>query len=226
MSRNLRISLGLVLLAGIVLLGVANLRGDPAAAPSDERAELLVRPDSQRLSVADDGKVTFVEFLDFECEACRAAFPAIEELRQMYDGRVTFVVRNFPLHYTSVAAARAAEAAATQGQFEAMYQRLFETQLEWGEQQTPEQVFFGFAEDRLGHGRVPPPTIIRLRPRSSSDRQDGLALGVTGTPTFFLNGDKVSRDLQELIDLIDAARGMNPYPASNQRRLAWVYPAG
>lgn len=209
LSKNLRISLGLVLLAGIVVLGVANLRGDPAAAPSDERAEMLVRPDSQRLSVADDDKVTFVEFLDFECEACRAAFPAVEELRRMYDGRVTFVVRNFPLHYNSVAAASAAEAAAAQGEFDAMYQLLFETQPEWGEQQTStEDVFFGFAEE-LGldmdefRAVYDDPATTALVER---DRRDGLALGVTGTPTFFLNGDKVEvSTFQELVDLIDAA---------------------
>lgn len=208
-SKNVRISLGLLLAAGIAVLIIANLGGDTATAPTGDNASVLVRPDSQRLSVAEDGKVTFVEFLDFECEACRAAFPAIEELRQMYDGRVTFVVRYFPLHNNSVAASRAAEAAAAQGEFEAMYQRLFETQLEWGEKSTSqEDVFFGFAED-LGldmdefRAVYDDPATTALVER---DQQDGRSLGVTGTPTFFLNGDKVEvSSFQELIDLIDAA---------------------
>jgi protein-disulfide isomerase len=58
------------------------------------------------LSVANGAKVTFVEFVDFECQACRAAHWAIETLREMYDGRVTFVVRNSPLHEISEQAAR------------------------------------------------------------------------------------------------------------------------
>lgn len=41
--------------------------------------------------------MTFVEFLDFECESCRAAYPANEQLRKDYEGRVTFVVRYFPI---------------------------------------------------------------------------------------------------------------------------------
>jgi protein-disulfide isomerase len=208
-SKNVRISLGLLVAAGLAVLIIANVGGDTATAPDGDTSSVLVRPDSQRLSVAEDGKVTFVEFLDFECEACRAAFPAIEELRQMYDREVTFVVRYFPLRYNSVAASRAAEAAAARGQFEAMYQKLFETQPEWGEKSTSqEDVFFGFAEG-LGldmeefRAVYDDPATTALVER---DQRDGQALGVTGTPTFFLNGDKVEvSSFQELIDLIDAA---------------------
>ncbi len=76
-----------------------------------------------------------VEFLDFECEVCGAVYPVMEELREEYDGEVTFAVRYFPLpgHFNSGNAAVAVEAAAQQGAFEAMYQRMFETQSEWGE---------------------------------------------------------------------------------------------
>ena len=60
-----------------------------------------MRPDSHKLDVSADGKATFVEFLDFECEACRAAFPVIEQLRKDYAGKVTFVVRYFRCPATS-----------------------------------------------------------------------------------------------------------------------------
>ncbi len=209
MSKNLRVTLGLVVLAGIALLVAASVGGDSATAPIDDTDDALVRPDSQRLSVADDDRVTFVEFLDFECEACRAAYPAIEELRSMYDGRVTFVVRYFPLHRNSEAASRAAEAAAAQGRFEDMYRKLFETQATWGEQSTSqEDVFFGFAEelgldmDEFRAVYDDEATIDKIQ----RDQADGEALGVTGTPTFFLNGDKVEvGSFQDLIDLIDTA---------------------
>ncbi|WP_326638028.1 MULTISPECIES: DsbA family protein [unclassified Streptosporangium] len=50
-----------------------------------------------------------LEFLDFECEACRAAFPVVEDLHEQYAGKVTFVVRYFPLpgHFNAERAARA-----------------------------------------------------------------------------------------------------------------------
>ncbi len=212
MTKNLKISLGLLIAALLFAFAIANFGGgdDTAAAPTAAgTAERLVRPDSQRLSTADDGKVTFVEFLDFECEACAAAYPAIEQLREDYDGRVTFVVRNFPLHNNSEAAARAAEAAAAQGKFEEMYHLLFQTQAEWGEQATSqEELFFGFA-DQFGlditefRAVYDDPAILDKIRR---DKADGVELGVEGTPTFFLNGEKVELStFDALVAEIDAA---------------------
>ncbi|MGW0520122.1 DsbA family protein [Crossiella sp. NPDC003009] len=93
-----------------------------------------------------------MEFLDLECEACRAAFPGVERLRAEYDGKVTFVMRYFPIpsHRNAELAARAVEAAGTQGKLEPMYKLMYETQPEWGDQQTDHRAtFLGFAR-RLG----------------------------------------------------------------------------
>lgn len=212
MTRNLKISIAMVAAALLVAVLVARTGGDDEAAQAsaeDGPSDQLVRPDSQRLEDPSDSRATFVEFLDFECEACRAAYPAIEELRQTYGDRMTFVVRYMPLHNNSEAAARAAEAAADQGMFEEMYDRLFETQPEWGEQQTSqEEVFFGYAEDlgldmdRFRQVYDDPATIERIR----RDEADGKELGVTGTPTFFLDGEKLEIDSYEaLIEAVDAA---------------------
>ena len=213
MTRNLKISLGMIAAAVLVAMMAARGGGDADdAAPAtagDAPAERLVRPDSQRLEDPADSRATFVEFLDFECEACRAAHPVIEELRETYGDRMTFVVRYMPLHNNSEAASRAAEAAADQGKFEEMYDRLFETQPEWGEQQrSQEDVFFGFAEDlgldmeRFREVYDDPATIERIR----RDEADGEAVGVTGTPTFFLEGEKLEiSSYEELIKAIDAA---------------------
>ena len=197
MSKNVKISIGLVAAALVVVLLVAVLgRDDDTAAPATdrERADRLVRDDSPRLSTAADGKVTFVEFLDFECEACGAAYPAIEQLRERFGDRVTFVVRYFSLHRNSDAAARAAEAAAAQGKFEEMYDKLFQTQAQWGEKSSSQEaVFFGFADDlgldmeQFRADYEDPSTLERIQ----RDKADGQALGVSGTPTFFLNGEKV-----------------------------------
>ncbi|WP_454163643.1 DsbA family protein [Gordonia iterans] len=78
------------------------------------------------------GRGSFVQFLDFECEGCLAAFPGVEELRTKSGNRVTFVVRHMPLHNNSMNAALASEATANQGKFEPMSKPLFETVGEWG----------------------------------------------------------------------------------------------
>ena len=182
--------------------------GAAAAGAADSQ---VMREDSHRLSTAADGKVTFVEFLDFECEGCRAAYPVVEQLRQTYDGRVTFVARYFPLdaHFNGRRAARAVEAAARQGQFEAMYQRMYETQTQWGEQQVPkDDVFRGFAAD-LGLDMARWDTdyaSAEVEQRIQADVDDGTALGVTGTPSFFLNGRPFTPEsVEDLTRALDEA---------------------
>lgn len=178
----------------VVVAGILFLLTRPApgpAAPADP--SVLVRPDSHRLSAAPGARVTFVEFLDFECEACRDAYPEVEKLRERYAGRVEFVLRYFPLpmHRNSERAARAVEAAARQGKLEPMYKLMFDTQAEWGEQREPmDDRFRGYAQ-RLGldlarydADYADPATAERVK----ADKRDGETLGVQGTPTFLLNG--------------------------------------
>ncbi|MGW4632863.1 DsbA family protein [Nocardia sp. NPDC004415] len=205
-----------IVLGAIVLAVTRNDESRPGSGPGDsvqatgEPAQ-VVRPNSHRLSGPADARVTLVEFLDFECEACRAAFPVMEQLRAEYGDRVGFVVRYFPIpsHFNSTRAARAAEAAAGQGRFEQMYQRLFETQASWGEKRVPaDEVFRGFATD-LGLDLAAydlayndPVTVARVR----ADFDEGVALGVQGTPSFFLNGKKISvGDYGDLTAALDAA---------------------
>ncbi|GAA1580563.1 hypothetical protein GCM10009789_38030 [Kribbella sancticallisti] len=213
MSTNARISVGIAVafavVVGVLLAVSGREQEEPAAAAGV--SERMVRPDSHRLGTAADGKATFVEFLDFECEACRAAFPAVEQLRKDYAGRVTFVVRYFPLpgHFNAERAARAVEAASKQGKFEQMYQKMYATQAEWGEQQVPaDDRFRGFAKE-LGLDMAAwekayndPATLERIK----KDAADGQALGVSGTPTFFLNGAKLEPEsIEDLKASIDAA---------------------
>ncbi len=146
-------------LAFIAVVVVQNqTRPVPEANPSSG-LPTTVRVDSHRLNEPENSTVTFVEFLDFECEACGAAYPYIESLREEFGDRVTFVMRYFPLpgHGNSQNAAVAVEAAANQGQLEPMYQRMFETQLQWGEKGEESQapLFRTFAEELgLVHGPV------------------------------------------------------------------------
>lgn len=66
MSKNLKISLALIAAVLVAVMAAALGSGDDAAESEGTRDEQLVRPDSRLLSEAEDGKVTFVEFLDFE----------------------------------------------------------------------------------------------------------------------------------------------------------------
>ncbi|MFD4351464.1 DsbA family protein [Nocardia sp. NPDC058518] len=204
----------LVIVVGAIVLAAARSDDRAQSAPAPEAGSTgepaaVVRPDSHRLSDPAGARVTLVEFLDFECEACRAMFPAMERLRAEYGDRVSFVVRYFPIpsHVNSGRAARAAEAAAQQGHFEKMYQRLFETQAEWGEKRVAQDTVFRNLAAEIGLDMTAFDIAYndpRTAARVNSDFDEGLALGVAGTPSFFLNGEKItvsgSRDLAAALD--------------------------
>jgi protein-disulfide isomerase len=191
MSTNLKVTLSVLgaALAVLLLIVAVNLT-EPKP-----RAGATVRDDSHRLSTAADGKVTVVEFLDFECEACGAAYPGVEKLRAEYGDRITYVVRYFPIdsHPNAYNAAHAAEAAARQGKFEQMYVKLFDNQTAWGHtQESRAQTFAGYAGE-LGLDMTKytaDVTSTDVAERVKSDAADGTALGVQGTPTFFVNGER------------------------------------
>ena len=211
MSTNLKISATLVVAFVLGITALLGLNGGGSGDPGATADGALVRDNSHRLSTAEDGRVTLVEFLDFECESCRAAYPFVEQLREKYEGEVTFVARYFPMpgHANAENAAVAVEAAAQQGRFEEMYHRMYETQPEWGERQDSQAALFRtFAAD-LGldmavyDATVADPATLK---RVLRDREDGLALGVEGTPTFFLNGEKLEvSTTDQFIERIDAA---------------------
>ena len=182
--------------------------GDIASSSGQDEA-MLVREDSWKKE-APGTQVTLVEFLDPECEACRAMYPVVQRVLDEYEGRITFVVRYFPLHGNSVGAAVAAEAAGVQGKYWEMYSLLFENQPEWGEKSTPQtEVFISYAEalsldiQRFRQDLENPAFIEKV----ARDRKDGIAAGVRGTPTFFLNGAQIGNVMayEELKTKLDSA---------------------
>ena len=208
-----KIAIGLIVATVVVVIGIVALINtkDAATQATPTEAAEVVRADSHRLSTAEDEKAVLVEFLDFECESCLAAYPFIEDLRSTYEGELTIVSRYFPLagHPNSMNAAIAVEAAATQGKFEDMYHRMFETQKEWSHSaESRAATFRGYAED-LGldmaaydDAVADPATAARIQ----RDKQDGTALGVSGTPTFFLDGKLIEpSSLEEFEQLVKDA---------------------
>ena len=188
------LTLGAILVVVALVMTVALTRepAKPDAVPENKVTDSAVlRADSHVLGEKGSSGVTFVEFLDFECEACAAAYPVVEDLRAEYADTVTFVHRYFPLpgHPNSVTAAIAVEAAAQQGAYESMYQKMFETQTEWShttEDRSP--VFRAYAEE-LGLDMAAYDAAVAdpaTRDRVELDVADGTALGVAGTPTFYL----------------------------------------
>jgi len=178
----------------------------------------LVRPDSPSLGPAD-APVTLVEFLDPECESCGAFSPVVKKILKDYGGKVRLVVRYMPFHPNSRLAAAYTEAAGEQGKYWEMQEVLFRRQPEWGEihghgaqaaaaaRREPAPVLFEryAAELGLDVDRVRAAVAEnRYASKVERDMKDGQSLGVSKTPTFFVNGRMLMRfsqqDLRSLID--------------------------
>ncbi|TNB75632.1 disulfide bond formation protein DsbA [Arthrobacter sp. BB-1] len=191
------ILLAAVVGAGLIWYGVFTANKPKPEALQPVADAQVVRADSHRLTTPATEKAQLVEFLDFECEACRAAVPLVEDLKREYGDRITFVNRYFPLpsHKNSGRAALAVEAAAQQGKYEQMAAKMFETQPQWGEKQDFQNVLFRTFAEELGLDMEKYDAAMaaeETKERIRKDIADGKALGVTGTPTFFLDGQKLT----------------------------------
>lgn len=155
--------------------------------------------------------VTLIEYLDFECEACGAYFPLVKQLEKEFPDDLKVVVRYYPLpgHKNGLPAALAVEAASRQGKFFEMHDLLFTEQRNWGEKQMPTpEVFEAYAE-KLGLDMSKFKQDIAsqsIKDRVQRDVDSGTKLGNTGTPSFYLSGQKIQnpRSLEDFKTLIQA----------------------
>ncbi|EKE15436.1 MAG: protein-disulfide isomerase [uncultured bacterium] len=194
----MKVLLGIFLATVLILLGGAfflNRKNSPTTNSSKVDEKLLIREDSVKIS-SPSAQTTLVEFSDFQCPACGAYHPVIKQLLEEFKGKINFVYRHFPLdqHQNALPAAYASEAANEQSKFWEMYDLLFEKQDSWSEQGNPEEIFsqyaksLGLDEERFKQDFASQQT----RQKVANDRLDGQTLGVNSTPTFFLNGVKLT----------------------------------
>jgi protein-disulfide isomerase len=135
---------------------------------------------------------TLVEYGDYQCPYCGRAFPLIKRLLKEKGEQVHFVFRNFPLqeiHPMALAAALAAEAAGVQEKFWEMHDLIFEHQRELSIQHLFEfATVLGLEEKKFGYDWQSETTLSKVE----SDFESGLRSGVNGTPTFFVNGERLN----------------------------------
>jgi protein-disulfide isomerase len=173
------------------------------------RAELTVPVDEERDHVQGpaDAAVTLVEYGDYECPYCGAAYPILKEVKARMGDRLRFVFRNFPIstsHPHAEKAAESAEAAATQGRFWEMHDVLYENQKRLGDDDLrgyAEQLGLdldSFDRDMAEHVHAA---------RVHDDFMSGVRSGVNGTPTFYIDGIRHddSYDTETLLAALERA---------------------
>jgi len=143
-----------------------------------------------------DSKVTLTEYVDFQCEACYAYYPVVKQVKELYKDKVRFQVANFPIttsHQFSMQAARTAEAAARQGKFWEMHNKLFENQKTWEREKNVTATFEGYAKE-IGldmekfKADLVSSDVFSVVNKDLSNIQK---LGGNGTPSFVLNGELI-----------------------------------
>ena len=149
--------------------------------------------------------VTLLEYGDFECPHCGAAYPVVKEIQRALGTKLVVVYRHFPLtriHPHAEHAAEISEAAAQHGKFWPMHDLLFEHQ-----DALDDEHLIAYAESlgidsawaraALGDGR--------FRQHVRDDFSSGVHSGVNGTPTFFINGMRYDGNWDTLLEVLTEA---------------------
>jgi protein-disulfide isomerase len=185
----------------------------PGAVLPGGRAAVAVRHDDPAVG-KPAAPVTVVEFSDFQCPFCQGAVPAVKDIEKAYPQDVRIVWKHLPLpmHPNAKPAAVAAEAARAQGgsaKFWAMHDKLFGDQRMLNSDQ-----FAAYAKQlgldvaRFKRDLADPKLLARIE----EDAQLAQKLGVNGTPTFIVNGEKVvgSAALRPAVDRMVAQAKSQP----------------
>jgi protein-disulfide isomerase len=188
--KRLAVALAFVSLALVACVDTTGLTGDLKSPPKGNPNSLVV----------------VQEYADLQCPACGAAYPQIvKPLLEKYGSRVRFEFHHFPLrslHRYALDAAEAAECAADQWKFWEFIDRDFTEQsklnkeqlTEWGKELNLDMDLF----DRCRRSHIKKDAIL-------ASYDEGVAKGVQGTPTFFVNGKQVPSTLDDLSKAIDDA---------------------
>jgi protein-disulfide isomerase len=174
--------------------------------------EELIRPDSHSMGL-ENAPLTIVEFLDPECESCKAFYPIMKKFLDEHKAKTRFVVRYMAFHTSSAMAVAALESAALQGKYWEYLEILFETAEEWGHKDQPNPAFFEKYAGTLSldlnkfKNDMTDPRWLTLVER---DMKDGQILGVKGTPTVFFNGDMLRNlDYGSMLNAAKAHLGLS-----------------
>jgi protein-disulfide isomerase len=147
------------------------------------------------LPATASAKLTLVEFGDYECPACGEYNPIIKQLLTDLSGKINFVFRNFPLtqHANALVSSQAAEAAALQGKFWQMHDKLYESVNDWSTSSDAKSMFVSYAQDLgldVNKFKVDIDSQV-IKDKVKNDTNDGNLINLSETPTFYLNGVKI-----------------------------------
>ena len=145
---------------------------------------------------ARDAKVVLIEYSDFQCPACAFYYPLLKKFAEEFGSELAIAYRHFPLptHQNAKSAAYAAEAAGQQGKFWEMHNLIFDNQNSWKDKRSVDEIFINYAQTlNLNLDQFKTDFASKeIKKKVESAYQNATGLGLNSTPTFFLNGKKIS----------------------------------
>lgn len=140
----------------------------------------------------DNCKITIVEYSEYQCPFCARVLPTVKQVMEEYKGKIRWVVRDFPLsfHPRARPAAIAAKCAAKQGKYWDMYYSLFENQQKLGDTDIKQYAEKLKLDTKAFGDCVAKPQEVEQV--IDANLNSGMAMGVSGTPAFFINGRRLS----------------------------------
>jgi len=178
-------------------IDLSGIENNSIIAASDQNGNI-----GDHVEGSTEDRIFLIEYGDFQCPSCGAANPNVETLMSEYGDKVTFIFRNFPLvtiHPNAKAAAAAAEAAGLQGAYWDMHNMLYDNQDDWNSLSSSKRtdVFTQYAStlgldtDQFVSDMGGDQVTQKIR----FDMALGNDLGVSATPTFYLNGTELDADV-------------------------------
>lgn len=177
----------------------------PKPTPTPEPTPFVSKTVSPGLQTSKN-EVVIEEFGDYQCPPCGALHPEMKKLKGEYGSKIKFIFYHFPLtriHQHAAITAFAAAAAGQQGKFWEMHNLLYESQEVWRETDNIGPILLNFAR-QLGLNLEQFERDIndtKVKATVLADVQRGEAMGVTGTPTLFLDGQLMEGDKLETKNL-------------------------
>lgn len=186
-------------LVWLVILGLGLFLGSKVVnwlrTPSETNTNIEIN-DSDWVKGDLSAKVSLVEYGDFQCPACASYALIVNKLSQDFPDDLKIAYRHFPLpqHKNAIPAAKASEAAGRQGKFWEMLDKLYEKQEEWVNESNPFNKFLEYAKEidldeekfKNDYG------LDEIEKKIDEQYSSTIRLRLNSTPTFYLNGEKLS----------------------------------
>jgi protein-disulfide isomerase len=200
---------------------IANLRAGQDVKIALEAPRVAVASTGHPSLGAKDAPITMVEFGDFQCPFCRASENSVKEVRAKYGNKLRLVYMDFPLgiHEHAMDAANAARCAGEQDKFWQYHDAIFADQSKLA----PADLKASAA--KLGLNAKKFDACLdktKYQPQIQQDMAEGTKLGVTGTPTFFINGREITgaQPAQKFEEVIDDEIAKAEHPAAQRQASA------